>query len=373
MIKKSKRKIAFIYGYEPSGHMTVAKAVSDFLPKNIVEPEFVNLSAIYPRLGPFVAQTYLEIIHKAPLLWKYAYDNAPVFNAAKNIKKALTPFCSSKLQKLLAKKNVSAMVSTHALSSIMLSKRNGEFGRVPHFSVLTDFHSHNYWPKEGVDIYFVADRESAESLSEKGIEKSKIRISGIPVRKDFLEMASETEIKRAVGLNPALPAVLITGGTKGLGAIKKLFAEAEKWSSKIQIMVLCGTNKKLFLELRKKTRGKKNFLIAGFTDSPAKYHMAADLIMGKPGGVTIAEALALRKPLAVFSPLPGQEEKNVEFLRKHKLALHLKNAEQINSALSRTAGGVLDIPRKRISAFSKPLAANAISSEILNYMIDRCL
>jgi len=365
----NKIKVAFIYGYEPSGHMMAAKAVCDFMPE-IIEPYFFNLSGIYPRLGPFVAKTYLEVLHKTPALWSYVYDKVSLFNAAKRIKSTLTPFYASKLQELLLKKGISAAVSTHALSSILLSKKRGKLKNISHFVVLTDFYAHNYWPKEGIELYFAPDNDTGRSLTEKGIDKNKIRISGIPVKKDFLSITSCQQAKRNLGLNPVLPCILITGGTKGLGSIEDIFEKACE-HEKLQIIVLCGTNQKLHARLKKKSQNKKRIVITGFSCETARYYMAADIVIGKPGGVTIAETLALRKTLAVFSPLPGQEEKNAEFLKKHKLAWHLKNQRQLAEFLANIEKGKIDNPIKRISFFSKPLAANAIAGEIINNLIIR--
>ena len=123
-------KTALIYGYEPSGHLCAAKAIADFLPPSVVEPVFINLSEIYPKLGPFVAKTYLEILHKTPALWSYTYDNQTIAAAAKRIKTAFMPFYSKKLQNHLIKKNIDAVISTHALSSMMLAKRIAELKNI---------------------------------------------------------------------------------------------------------------------------------------------------------------------------------------------------------------------------------------------------
>jgi len=187
--------------------------------------EFLNLSKIYPKLGPFVATTYLEVLHKTPLLWRYVYDRISIFNATKKIKTSLTPFYSSKLQRYLTLRKNSAIVSTHALTSILLSKRTGELKHIPHFAVLTDYHAHNYWPSEGVDLYFAANKESKAALVKTGVRGDKIIVSGIPVRKEFADSIPLEKAKKNLGLNPKSLTVLLTGGTKGLGDMAEIFSE----------------------------------------------------------------------------------------------------------------------------------------------------
>ena len=44
---------------------------------------------------------------------------------------------------------------------------------------------------------------------------------------------------------------------------------------------------------------------------------AADLVVGKPGGITLAEVLACGRPLLATRSLGGQEGFNVRFLSEH--------------------------------------------------------
>jgi processive 1,2-diacylglycerol beta-glucosyltransferase len=39
-----------------------------------------------------------------------------------------------------------------------------------------------------------------------------------------------------------------------------------------------------------------------------------DIIITKPGGLSISEAIALQVPLLVYQPLPGQEEENANYI-----------------------------------------------------------
>lgn len=360
-------KTALIYGYEPSGHLCAAKAIADFLPPSVIEPVFINLSEIYPKLGPFVAKTYLEILHKTPALWSYTYDNQTIAAAAKHIKTAFMPFYSGKLQDYLIKKKIRAVISTHALSSMMLAKRKGDLKNIPHFGVITDMNIHSYWPSDGVNLYFTPDR----SIGKEGIPSSNIIASGIPIRKEFMEVIKLEKAKKDIGLNSKLFTILLTGGTKGLGDIEDAVRELKKHLGKIQVIVFCGGNKKLYHKLQKENTGKKHLLILNFTFTPAKYYMASDLIIGKPGGITISEALALKKPLAIFSPLPGQEERNTDFLVKNHLATFIKTPQDIEKLILKILSGAetFKLYKAHVDKFSKPYAAKTIASAIMDNLL----
>ena len=64
-------RVGLLYGHNPSGHYSAARALADFFPASVIEPVFIDLSEVYPNLGSFVAKTYLEILNKTPALWDY--------------------------------------------------------------------------------------------------------------------------------------------------------------------------------------------------------------------------------------------------------------------------------------------------------------
>ncbi|MFR1213444.1 MAG: glycosyltransferase [Acutalibacteraceae bacterium] len=70
-----------------------------------------------------------------------------------------------------------------------------------------------------------------------------------------------------------------------------------------------------------------------FTQKVEQYMQASDLIITKPGGLTVTEALASNLPLLVFDSIPGQEEDNADFLELHGMARRLHKNESCTDAL----------------------------------------
>ena len=374
-------KIGLIYGYAPSGHYSAARALADFFPAAIIEPVFINLSEVYPNLGPFVAKTYIEVLKKTPFLWNYVYDNDFVAFAAGALKNTVLSFYSQKLSALLAAKNIKAVISTQALSAMLIAKCPA-LKNTPLFAVLTDFRAHSYWPSENVAGYFVPSKISAQSLIKNGADPSKIFAAGIPVRKEFLTPRDTRSERRALGLSPQLFTILITGGSRGMGEIFSAIEALAPFFGRLQIMAMCGENKVLSRRLSRIQTRKKYLKIIDYTDSPSAYYAAADLVVAKPGGVTVAETLSLGKPLIIFSPLPGQEELNASFLIKNRLAELAKDGRQLQTLVKRRldvrsqakdgpdAGQRPSEPRiKELSSFAKPCAARDIVAAILEKII----
>ena len=54
--------------------------------------------------------------------------------------------------------------------------------------------------------------------------------------------------------------------------------------------------------------------VVGWTEDIDEYMRIADFIISKPGGSTTSECLVLNKKLIAVQPIPGQEERNAQFL-----------------------------------------------------------
>ena len=374
-------KIGLIYGCAPSGHYSAARALADFFPAAIIEPVFINLSEVYPNLGPFVAKTYIEILKKSPFLWDYIYDNDFVAFASGALKNTVLSFYSRKLSALLAARNIKAVISTQALSAMLISKCPA-LNNIPLFAVLTDFRAHSYWPSENVAGYFVPSKMSAQSLIKNGADPAKIFVTGIPVRKEFMSPHDTMAERKALGLAPHLFTILITGGSRGMGEIFSAIEALAPFLGRLQIMVLCGENKALLRRLSRIQARKKHLKIIDYTDTPSAHYAAADLVVAKPGGVTVAETLSLGKPLIIFSPLPGQEEFNASFLIKNRMAELAKDGRQLQAlvkrrlALRNQTKDLLDVSRRmdeRQAGILSSLAGSSAARDIVAAILEKII
>lgn len=327
-LKRYLTKIGFIYGYEPSGHSVVAKAVSEFLPHDIVGFCFLNLSNIFSDTAKIVVKGYLEIIQKAPALWSYLYDNPFLSFIQKNFGKVMPTVYTRKLERYVVKNSVDFLISTHALSSLIADKETMRVKIKKHVGIITDIYAHSFWPKY-LDKYFVPHYETYKSLILNGLEPDKIEIVGMPLRKCFYLKYNQRSVRSKLKINNRFT-VLITGGSKGLGDIVSILEVIKTINRKLNIIVLCGSNKSLLLKLKSyKDLGNIKLTILGYHQNPAFLYAASDCVIGKPGGVTIFEAAAFSKPFIVWNALPGQEERNRSFLKKHFYALCPKNEREL--------------------------------------------
>jgi processive 1,2-diacylglycerol beta-glucosyltransferase len=67
---------------------------------------------------------------------------------------------------------------------------------------------------------------------------------------------------------------------------------------------------------------------------------ASDVVISKPGSVTMAEALSLGKPMIVMNPLAGsaQELRFASFLEQNGAGLWARSVQELGGALRRVTG-----------------------------------
>ena len=211
---------------------------------------------------------------------------------------------------------------------------------------MTDYTVHRWLVYPEVDVYFIAEQaleeQVAKALSTEETGPSVSRAFGIPVREMLLPFCvavgrqeARREICRGFGWPEDVFIVLISGGGEGLLPMEKIISLlAAESHTKLRLIAVTGHNTLLREQLQEGRYGTNSRLeILGFTEELPKLIGAADLMIGKGGGISIAECLALGTPLLIYSPLPGQEQKNTEFLVQNQGAGVASTVEEITAAV----------------------------------------
>ncbi len=165
--------------------------------------------------------------------------------------------------------------------------------------------------------------------------------------------------------------VLIMGGSHGLGPIKKIIKYLEKANIEFQEVIVTGINRKLLRYLKNKCRRcRKPIKVYGYVDNIDELMAVSDLIITKPGGVTVSEALARGLPMLILKPIPGQEESNTLYLTKHAAAIKLSQENQVNAMVED-----LFLNPAKLSALSRvalKMGKPASSLDIARFLFDLC-
>ncbi|MEE1329803.1 MAG: glycosyltransferase [Acutalibacteraceae bacterium] len=225
----------------------------------------------------------------------------------------VTKGCDS-LSVFLEENRYDAIICTHVFSAMMVTElRRRRKLSLPCYFVATDYTCSPGVNQTSMDAYFIPHEKLIPEFAENGIQTSKLVPSGIPVRDAFYHKAEKKEARRTLSLPEDKKTVLLMCGSMGCGPIKSLAEELpEHLSPNATLIVICGSNVKLFKLLTKK-QPPENCRIIGFTNKMPLYMDAADLILTKPGGLSTSEAAVKALPMLFINAVPGCETRNIEF------------------------------------------------------------
>lgn len=307
------------------GHMRASKAIEGYMmqqDKNIRVEIVDTLKYINPILNKTVTNGYVYLATKTPRLYGKLYYLSNKEHKLKNFVSKVNNIFSNKLLPLIDDYRPDIIITTHPFPTEMVSKLKGKYMiDIPLLCVMTDYAPHKTWINENVDGYIVSNDDMLNKMVKLGVDKNIIHSYGIPIDEVFFEEKDKKLVLEELDLNPELPTILMMAGSFGVTNVFKIYRDISNIDINIQIIVITGKNQKLYDHFNEIIEGsnKKTKLIY-FTDEVNKYMQASDVIITKPGGLTVTESIACNIPMAIFDAIPGQEEENAEFLVKHNMA-----------------------------------------------------
>ena len=322
------------------GHLRAAAALEKYIrettPHEVIQMDF--LKSIGKLLDKTVCDSYLFMAKKIPGVFGHLYRKTNEDNVFSDLVPRASEMISWQLLPRINEVAPDVIISVHPFATEMVSglKEQNKI-HCPLICIMTDYGAHRSWLAPQVDAYVVASDHMVEELQRYGVPKEKINPYGIPVHDVFFDKQDQSTLLQEMGLEPNIPTVLFMAGSMGVSNIVDLYAELCDSPLELQMIIITGNNKKLYdiFSQQIDSSSKKTKLLP-FTTEVERYMHASDLIVTKPGGLTVSEALACNLPLAVFDAIPGQEEENANFLQIHDMGVRITNdnfAEVISSLI----------------------------------------
>lgn len=361
------------------GHERAAQALAAAFKRRGI-PDIRLVEAIGQSSGwmaPAVCQSYMSIVKYVPALWDFLYDDPRATAAAERLLRFWTRRSRSNFLRIMADVRPHLVICTQALPARILAKlKEWGDGRepgmdAPVFAAVTDFSIHRYWAADEIDGYFLPGDGERRTLMSMGVPSEKISCTGIPIPPEMADPVSEADLslaRRAFGLHDGRPTLLLMGGSRGVGLKADLMRELEHLPYAVNILAPAGTNAAALEVLRRWSATSRHRVVPlEYRPDIRMLYALADIAITKPGGLTLAECLAVGLPMVIQHALPGQEQHNLEYVRRANFAEIGANpadvVARVNALLMDPAR--LQHLRLRLKSNSRPDAAFAIVDQLL--------
>ncbi len=361
-------KIIITYVSAGTGHRRAAEAIYNYFKENCGACDLKIIDALQKTnfiFKNFYSYGYLFLVNHALWLWHFCFWIASLA--------ALRPFTitfNSLLNRLnakglfsfLIKEKPDVIISTHFLpSEIVMYLKKIKALNTRLITVITDFGVHPFWIIDGTDMYIVASVFTKEQLILKGIGEDIVKDLGIPIDSKFSKQYERGVLSRKFDIEPDKFTILISTGSSGIGRIEEI---VDSLYTEVQILVVCAHNKTLYERLKKRNYSKMK--VFGFIDNIQELMAVSDIIIAKPGGLTISESLAMDLLPIFITAIPGQETANAKILEEKSIGINIKDVRLVKEIVLDFMGhpDKLKMMKGRISEVKRPFAVKELCSVI---------
>jgi len=377
---KTKPRVLLLSATSGAGHVRAAQALEkafstrgDCLVEHIDALQYV--SKLFQRIYD---KAYISMVQRAPELMGVLYDRTDQPWQHPRRRLALDRLNTGPMIRLLKRIQPDLCVATHFLPAEIIAWLIAKRKLVAHNAiVVTDYDVHAMWLCRTVDRYYVALDEAKEYLARIGVPREKMLITGIPIDPLFATPVSRSDARKQLGLDATAIVILISAGGYGIGPVEQLVKDLLALQRPWQIVAIAGKSEKtkkrldeMAREAAKLQSGSPRLCAVGFTAEMDKYMAAADLMVGKAGGLTTSEALARALPMALIEPIPGQEERNADHLLEAGAAIRCNNLPAAAWKIAALLDDAERLARMRNAArgLGKPGAAARIAEDAIRLL-----
>ena len=349
------------------GHNKAANNIKEKLIKRgFYVEEFDLLREISEKLDSLIVGSYLGMVSKTPELYGLIYKSTNI-SATQNIfSKPILNILSNKILPIFEEYKPDVVIGTHvfAIGIIEHIKAKKNFN-VPFISIITDYITHKMYFSDYVDYYIVASEFTRNKMLKDGISPDRVYAFGIPIDDEF----KKNEYSKKEGFN-----ILTLFGALGLNDFSDYIIPILDISPDIKMTMICGKNEDLKEKLSKKYSlfvNENRLEVIGYTNEISKLMQENQILISKPGGLTVTEAIVKHIPLIIPFYIPGQEEENKTFVVEEEIGVYSDTIEGVVKEISKFYNN-----RRRIEYMAsnmKEMAKGFSVEKIVDLIEQKCL
>jgi len=369
---RKKRVLVLSEGFG-AGHTQAAHALADGLKQlsdDVHTRVFEFGTFLHPTIAPWILSAYRKTVSSQPKLVGKVYRAQYNKSLNRLTQLALHKIFYTQAMNVIAHMRPDTIVCTHPIPNAVISRLKRLGLNIPLCTLITDYDAHGTWISPEVNKFLVSTQEVKNKLLERGIDTSRIEVTGIPVHPNFWMQNNKAEIRERFGLKE-MPTVMVMGGGWGLLNNEDMLEYMTRWRDDVQLLFCMGSNAKAIEKLRDNPQFRHpNVRIFGFTREIDKLMDVSDVLITKPGGMTCTEGLAKGIPMLFYEPIPGQEEENCQYFVENGFGELLDSFGTIDRwfNLLRDQYGSIASRRDMLSMLNKRYDPQGCSQAILNML-----
>jgi processive 1,2-diacylglycerol beta-glucosyltransferase len=359
-----------------SGHAEAARSLAAAFAARGAEPVVVDhfRDLVHPLFASVSRALYYRLLRHVPSLWALGYGLGDRLGPESPLAFGVPQLGVERLARLLETMRPDAVVTVHATPAAAMAALAASGRRVPpHTTAVTDFVAHSQWMPRPVDRYCVAAEEVRNEFVARGIPPDRVVVTGVPVRAEFARAIDPAAARRTLGLSSRLPTVVAMAGSQGsLGRLLDVVRALLAVERPVQAVVVAGRDERLRGRLARAAAGSP-LRVVGYVEDVPTLLAAADLLVTKAGGMTLAEATAAAVPLLLYGSLPGQERGNERFASRAGIALVARSRGELRRLLDRALGDLDALERMQgsLRRLGRPDAAHHVVDLVLAQIATR--
>ena len=325
-------RVLILTGRFGQGHVSCARAIEQRLGQTMPQAQVEVVDFLAEALRSDALYRAFELlVRRGESVFNRLYNRSE--SGADKFGVPMQRFCFAALTRILQKHRPDVVISTLPLTTQLAGayKAAGR-GHYTLMVAITDTFPHGDWVSPTADVYLAPADETRQALVALGVPSGNIVVSGMPLGPDFYP---DPNLRRG---GPRR--LLVLGGGLGLLPEDLDFYRQLDALEGVRTTVVCGRNAHLLEKLE--GRFQRVEAVGFVSDMPARMRRA-HLALGKPGGITLFEAIACRLPLLSVQPFLGPEHHNARFITAHGIGAVLE--DEVANSVDTLAALLRDEPR----------------------------
>lgn len=366
------KKILILTASIGSGHTRAAEAIAASLQKH--KPEYqINIvdfmDSDISLLHYLMKRIYLIMLSFVPNIYDVCFKVAGSSSGGGLVRNAFAVVMTRAMNNLVKKYRPDIIVATHPFPEGAAARwRANNSADYLLVALMTDYTIHEIWLSQGVDNYFVATTAMKQAMEKHGFNAERVLVTGIPILYSVNEdKLTKSDLRAKLNISEDSRVILIMGGGLGLGGMKRALLSLDSIKERLTLLIVAGSNNELRRDVEQKSKQSHHDIrVWGYTDNIHELMQTADLLITKPGALTLSEAFVYELPLLLHDPIPGPETENARFATKHGVAEWLHRGEKIAPAVTELlVEDKLAKMRKSAGKVATPEAADTIAQHII--------